>query len=1381
MHFSSRWREQYRRFAMTAKTALRFLFALLVSFLGFAANAQTTSPSVNSAAASPGTAVSFGKLPLSFEPNRGQTSKEVQWLARGAEYTLYLAGHDAVLEMNAITPAKNAAGKPTISESALRMNLLGANVALNTNGEEPLAGRANYFTGKDSSKWQRDVPMFGKVKLSQVYPGIDLVYYGRQGRLEYDFVVAPGTDASAIRMSFDGAKAKLAANGDLVLPVAGTEVRFDKPMVYQMKDGVRQPVEGSFTIAENRQVSFKVGSYDKARELVIDPTLIFLGALGTGNQQSVPNGMAVDAAGEIILTGITNDLNFPVTSGALQTSCQNASAAFTAGGYQRCGASSASSGFVTKISGDGTSLVYSTYLHGLSGAEYGDAVAADTAGDAYVLGMTNSNDFPITVDAFQSTCQPVHPASGPIQSTCDGNFAGGGTEFVFQGPTLFIVKLNPAGSQILYGTFFGGTIPTYPVGLALDGSNNIYFASYLQNAEPANNIYPATSTVPFPVTSSAYQSAGVGVQSATLSKLSADGHTLLYSTLMGGITTNTFFGYTQPLALAVGPNGIAYIGGVTLTASFPTTPGVVRPACVPATPSNGDCIAYTGFLSAFDTTKSGAGSLVYSTYIGGTETAAGNTAQNQVNGLAADGSNNVYVTGFTNRIDYPTTAGAYQTTCGHNNGDNTCGVAFLSKINPPGTGYVWSTLLGGTTANPANTQGNAIALDSKARVYLYGQSNDGGGDFPVVNPLQGYFGGNKLFVATFSTDGSQLLFSTRLGNTSTTAISSEQPIANNGIAVDAVGNIYVSGETGDGGSLVTTSGTYKTTATNGFFRGLFAKISPVMPATTMTLTITPTTAATGQKVTFTVKVAGTTQTTPAPSGTVTLMNNSNPGTVLGTITLDGTGAGSFSSTTLAAGTYSVTASYSGDTTYDTSAAAAQTLTITSLPATTTALTVSPTGALTYGQQVTLTATVTQSSGTPTGTVTFTEGTIVLGTGTLNASGVATLTTTVPAGTGALVATYGGSSSSATSTGPSVGVIVAKANLAVVAASVSRVIGKANPTLTGTVTGTVNNDVLTPSFTTAATTASPVGTYPIVPAITGANVANYSVTLTNGTLTVTPPTASTTVLTASATPVVVGASVTFTATVTPASGTPTPTGVVTFKDGTAALGTGTLNAAGVATFAATALAVGSHSVTASYAGDTSNSASVSSAVTVVVTAGPPDFAIALTPTSGTVTNGTDEVLTVTLTPSNGFNAATNLACSGLPSFSSCFFNPASVTPNGTVAATSTLTISTDVKAAAKALHLASDKERRSVRPRQGSVAIAGVLASVFLLPLAGWKNRRLRKLLAICVIVAAATLATVGMTGCGAGTAKTPAGTYSVIVTGTSGSLSHAATYSITVQ
>ena len=1258
---------------MTSKIALRFLSIVSLSTVILTSNAQTASlagdPLVKPATISPKVAANYGNLPLNFEPNLGQTSAEVQWLSRGTDYTLFLAGPDAVLEMNKIAHSgPGEAQQPSISSSALRMNLVGAGKAESASGEEPLPGKANYFSGSDSSKWQKNVPLYGKVRLQSVYAGIDLVYYGHQGQLEYDFVVAPGADASAIRMKFDGAPAKLAANGDLILPVADTEVRFHKPVVYQVREGVRQAVEGSFAIAKNQQVGFKLGAYDHSRELIIDPTLLFLGTLGTGNQQSVPNGMAVDSQGEIILTGITNDLTFPTTTGALQPSCTNASAPFTAGGYHRCGASSASSGFVTKISADGKSLIYSTYLHGLSGQEYGDAVAVDASGDAYVLGMTSSNDFPITSDAYQTYCQPYFPPNGfaqpqtylPETSICNGYLPGG--QFVYAGPTLFIAKLDPTGSTLLYSTFFGGNQPTYPVGLALDSSNNIYFASYLQNAEPANNVYPFSSNVAFPVTASAYQSAGVGIQSATLSKLSADGHTLLYSTLMGGITTNTFFGFTEPLALAVGQNGMAYLGGLTLSAAFPTTPGVVRPACVGNTPSNGDCIGYTGFLSAFDTTQSGAASLVYSTYIGGTETAAGNSPQTQVNGIAVDSSNNAYITGFTSRIDYPTTTGAYQTSCGHVNPSNSCNTAFLSKINPTGTAYVWSTYFGGTTGNPVNATGNAIAFDSQGRVYLYGISQDGGGDLPTVNPVQGYFSGSKLFVAAFSPNGSSLLFGTRLGNTSTTTISSEVPLSNNGLAVDSAGNMYFAGQTNDAGTMPTTTGTYTTTATAGFNRGFFGKISPVFAADTTTLTIAPSTATVGQSVTLSVQVAGTTQTTPAPSGTVTLTNiSTSPSTVLGTITLDATGAGTLSTSSLAVGTYSVTASYPGDGNYDVSISTAQPLTINSVASSTTALTVLPGASLTYGQAATLTATVTQSAtGIPTGTVTFTEGSLVLGTVALNGSGVAILTTTPPAGIGTFVATYNGSALAPVSSSSGVPVSVAKAVLTVTANNAGMIYGQPIPAFTNTITGFVNGDPSsvvsgTATETTTATSTSIPGAYPITFSTAALAAVNYTFNYVSGTLTIAGGAAQS--ITFNPLPNQTLGAAAFALTATASSGL-----TVSYASATPAVCT-------VSGASVTLLGTGICTIQAMQAGNNLYASATPVSQSFTILAASNGFTITPIQTKVTIDSGELGFIILRLNSVNGFNGNVTLSCSGGPAGTKCADFPHTLRVKGTAYAVS----------------------------------------------------------------------------------------------------------------
>ena len=910
-------------------------------------------------------AESYGKVPLSFEPNRGQISAEVQWVARGPEYVLFLAGHDAVLELNSATAVRgshglskgeeagNQAGEATgsgtagagIKSAAIRMNLLGASAGERTSGEGQQAGTANYFTGNDPLKWQQAVPNFAKVRLSQVYPGIDLVYYGRQGRLEYDFVVAAGADPAKIALKFEGAEARLAENGDLILPVAGTEdvateagqtgreVRFDKPTVYQMKDGVRQPVAGSFQLARNGTVSFALGSYDRSRELVIDPTLLFAGSLATGNQQTIPLGMTIDATGAMYLTGYTNDLTYPVTMGAFQTNCQVPTS--NGAGAGRCGPSSNTSGFVTKISADGTSLVYSTYLHGGGGYEQGQSIVVDATGDAYVLGSTSSNDFPVTSNAYQSLCQPSYSQGAyfapmlPITAQCDNFHDGGGTEYTVNGPNLFIAKLNPAGTALLYSTFFGGSASVYPVGIALDPAGNIYFASEVNQANSPANLYPNNSNIPFPTTPSGYQTTGIDVQTPALSELSADGQTLLYSTFLGSQSQGVGHdSYNQ--AFALGQNGVAFFGGFTQTSDFPTTAGSFKPACTPSGNNASYCNTSQGFVAAIDTTKVGAASLVYASYLGGEEAQTSNIPEQEVYGLAADAANDLFVTGYSSANDFPSTAGVYQPHCNDVNAAGTCEqTAFLSKINPAGSALTWSTLLGDTRDNGPGSYGTSIAFDSKGQVYLYGESNDGSGNFPQVDPISTYTGGNKVFVATFSADATQLLFSTRFSGPANNGISLAP--STHGLAVDATGSMYIVGYTGDNGSFGTTAGTYSTTATAGFNRPFFAKISPITPQSSTTLTISPGAATSGQNITFTVAVAGVGQTTPIPTGTVALLNTAvTPSATIGTITLDATGAGSFSSTTIPMGSYTIVASYSGDTNYEYSQSAPQALNITTL-------------------------------------------------------------------------------------------------------------------------------------------------------------------------------------------------------------------------------------------------------------------------------------------------------------------------------------------------------------------------------------------------------------------------------------------------------------------
>jgi hypothetical protein len=1008
---------------MFPRTRLLLLCAAAFALPAVAALAQTATPAAASPASpnagAPRITASFGKLPLSFEPNLGQTAEQVQWLARGPQYTLFLAGHDAVLELNQIVPGKRftldpAEMRPKVSSSAVRMNLLGAQAIPAAAGEDPQSGKSNYFTGNDPSKWQRNVPMYGKVRLQGVYPGIDLVYYGRQGQLEYDFVVAPGADPSAIRWGFDGAKPQLAANGDLLLPVSGAsdQIRLNKPVVYQVKDGVHKPVDGSFAIAKNGEASFKLGAYDKGRELVIDPTLMFLGALGSGANQTVANGMALDTNvpsggtqpfNQIVLTGFTIDPTFPTTMGVYETSCTVPNGN---GKASRC-AGQGTSAFVTKLSADGTSLVFSTYLHGGYGYEVGQAVAIDSLDDDIViLGQTSSEDFPVTKNAYQSICMPIYNGTYGIIQNCDGNFAGGGTEWVIGGPTDFIAKLSPDGSTIVYATFFGGTEGVNPVGLALDSSDNMYFTSLEQNALQTSQVYPnnGNQAIQYPLTSGAYQTQGNSGNglAAVLSVLSQDGQTLLYSTYMGTLGQSNG-DWTVPQAIAVSPTGLVALGGWTLSSSFPTK-NALRPTCVanPNTPIN--CYSNnTGFVSVFDPTQQGDASLIYSTYIGGPETSGGSQI---VSGLAFDSVGDLFVTGQTNEDGLYVSPGAYQPTRPSSARGNE--YAFLTELDPTGSKYMMSTYYGGTNGG-SQTQGNAIALDSyRGWVYLYGYNNGYAWDLPVVNPVEALNGNNFAFVATFTGDGKQLLFSTPIGEAPPNPAWAEYNISQNGVALDSSNNIYLASTGNDGGNLVPTAGTYSTPGVGGWPRTHFAKLSFVQGPVATNLTVSPLNALPGENVTFTVAVTPSAQTTPVPTGTVALTNgNTTPATQIGTITLDSNGKGTFTTSTLSRGDYAVTGTYSGDTNYQTGTSAVQNLVVNQLKP---KVTVTPSlGEITAEQKLPVAVNLNGGEGdpAPTGSVTLTSGAYTSAAVTLS-GGTATIVVppgSLKAGTDSLTVTY----------------------------------------------------------------------------------------------------------------------------------------------------------------------------------------------------------------------------------------------------------------------------------------------------------------------------------------------------------------------------------------
>ena len=657
----------------------------------------------------------YGKLPLHFEANRGQTHQDVRFLARGSGYSLFLTPTEAVLtlikpESLARKRAARGSSKPRVpvTGTVLRMTFAGANPDPRVTGLEELPGKANYFIGNDPAKWRTGVPTYAKVHYQEVYPGIDLVYYGRQRQLEYDLVVRPGADPSAIALRVTGAdKVEVDVQGDLVLHTAAGPIRQRKPFIYQEVGGVRKEIPGGYVLKGEQHVGFKVAPHDARRPLVIDPVLSYSTYLG-GSGQDRSHAIAVDAAGNAYVTGGTFSPDFPTTAGAFQAS-------FGDGIFHA---------FVTKLNATGSALVYSTYLGG-NGAEESYGIAVDAAGNAYVTGRTVSLDFPTTAGAFQTTYGEGQDAfvtqldaggSALVYSTYlggvgydegnsiavdpAGNAYVGGLTQSFNFPTTagafqtrgagdttsaFVAKLDPAGSALVYCTYLGGSGGTGGGSLAVDASGNVYVAG--------------STGIDFPTTAGAFQTTYGGGGDAFVAKLDPTGSALVYSTYLGGSGGDVIFG------LAIDAAGNAYVTGLTDSTNLPTTMGGLQ------------TIYGGGIDDAFVAKLDATGSvLVYSTYLGG-------SGADYALGIAVDAAGNAFVTGNTNSSDFPTTATAFQATYG----GGACCDAFVTQLDAAGSALVYSTYLGGS----GNDGGSAIALDTlpNPNAYVTGFTNSG--DFPT--------------------------------------------------------------------------------------------------------------------------------------------------------------------------------------------------------------------------------------------------------------------------------------------------------------------------------------------------------------------------------------------------------------------------------------------------------------------------------------------------------------------------------------------------------------------------------------------------------------------------------------------------------------------------
>jgi hypothetical protein len=326
---------------------------------------------------------------LCFERNHGQaSSSEVKYLAHNARYEIALTPDEAVLAL----PTSNLHSGPADSRSTdvIHLRLVGAKSDADIRAEEPQRGRVNYLIGNDPTKWQTNLPTYGRIRYTGVYPGVDLVYYGNQDHLEYDFVVSPEARTRKIRLHFDGAeRLRLDNHGDLEIQSANGEILFEKPLLYQVLKGRREPVRGSFRLQPDNTVGFNLGVYDHHLPLVIDPVLAYSTYLG-GSTGDYANAIAVDSAGSVYVAGYALSSDFPTTGSAYQKTNKGSS-------------NTASNVFVTKFTPDGSGLVYSTYLGGsgkadsiAAGPQYGDVaygLALDSAGSAYITGSTYSSDY----------------------------------------------------------------------------------------------------------------------------------------------------------------------------------------------------------------------------------------------------------------------------------------------------------------------------------------------------------------------------------------------------------------------------------------------------------------------------------------------------------------------------------------------------------------------------------------------------------------------------------------------------------------------------------------------------------------------------------------------------------------------------------------------------------------------------------------------------------------------------------------------------------------------------------------------------------------------------------------------------------------------------
>ena len=637
-----------------------------------------------------------------FELNEGQSKPPADYFCRAPGYSVLIAANELDFSVESSSISAGGSTGCTSEFHRLEIRLVGANRNASTKGWDEAPGKVNYLFGTDAAMCRAAISTYARVEYQDIYPGVSVAYHGHHGDLEYDFTLSPNVDPDTIALEFVGAdNLQLNAEGDLIVQASGSRFQLRKPFAYQTINGKTQGIHSEYAF-ENKRLIFQVGSYDRTKPLVIDPVLVYSSTLGSNENQSA-YAITLDQSGNIYIAGSTDSRDFPVMKPlrkrlggetdafVVKLSSDGSKVLFStyiggSGADVAYGIAVDPTGnvyitgdtrstdfpiakpfqstiggdvdvFVTKLSSDGSKLLYSTFLGGTNG-ERGNGIAVDASGGAYVTGYTNSPNFP-TANALQKT------------------FAGGNAD-------AFVLKLSPTGDKLIYSTYLGGGNDRPDIGraIAVDSHGNTYVTGFTNSRD-----FPTVKPLqPFR-----------GPTDVFVSKISPSGSAFVYSTHLGGNADD------EGMAIAVDGSENAYVTGHTESVDFPTTPGAFSTSCVAVDahiPIGNICSGGDAFVSQISADGS---RLVYSTYLNGTGFEVGR-------GIAVDPAGSAYVTGFTSSSDFPTVNPLQKNFAGESFD------AFVVQLNPAGSGLVYSTYLGGSSTDGAY----GIVADKAGNAYVTG-------------------------------------------------------------------------------------------------------------------------------------------------------------------------------------------------------------------------------------------------------------------------------------------------------------------------------------------------------------------------------------------------------------------------------------------------------------------------------------------------------------------------------------------------------------------------------------------------------------------------------------------------------------------------------------